>query len=354
AHLVEHLALEGSYDEGGQALLDDVRRAGARLNAHTSPGRTQYELDAPAAAFLPLAERLVKIVTSPAWERAPILAERGVIETEATYHGSEGLLSLVDRAVFPAPLQAGPLAGTAESRSALEIEDAARFFAARYVPSNVTFVFAGAVRMEDARGAVERTFRIPPLLPGEAAAVPQEPPSLPGQQKVTGGITATMLGYLLDPQDRAACESVAALAELRLVMQLQVEGPMLPGVSVTCPVLRGNPFIVAAAYTSTFDAGDLPAALEEALAGVGKVPPTAAERAAVDARLDRAQRRMLADPELLAERAAALVADRGDTRPLAARLARAPLPDASALRRIAGRSFGKSRRILVYVSPLQQ
>jgi len=130
AHLVEHLALRGSYDEDGRTFADDVRRAGARLNAHTTPDLTKFELDAPADAFPALAERLLKIVTSPAWERAPIQAERGVIETEAEYHATEGLLSLVDRAVFPSPLQAGPLAGTSDSRGALDAGDVARFFAA--------------------------------------------------------------------------------------------------------------------------------------------------------------------------------------------------------------------------------
>lgn len=354
AHLVEHLALEGSYDEAGQAFLDDARRAGALVNAHTYPSRTQYELDAPAAAFGALAERLVKIVTSPAWERAPVESERRVIETEAGYHESEGLLSLVDRAVFPAPLQAGPLAGTAESRSALALDDAVRFFASRYAPSSVTFVFAGAVRLEEARALVERAFRIPPALPSEASPPAGEPPSLPLQQKITGGLTATMLGYALDPRDRGACEAVAALVELRLSQDLQVEGPLLPGVFVLCPVLRGNPLILAAVYTSTFDAGDLPAALDAAFAAVGRTPPTAAERAVVDARLDREQRRMLSRPAALAERAAALVADAGDPRPLAVRLARSPLPDAPALARLARRSFAREHRVLVHVSPLQQ
>jgi len=129
---------------------------------------------------------------------------------------------------------------------------------------------------------------------------------------------------------------------------------MVPAVFITCPVLRGNPFIVAAVYTTTFDAGDLPVALDEAFAAIAKEPPSAAERAAVDSRLDREERRMLSDPELLAERAAALVADRADARPLAERLPRSPLPDASALRRMGERSFAKDRRILVHVSPLQQ
>jgi hypothetical protein len=123
---------------------------------------------------------------------------------------------------------------------------------------------------------------------------------------------------------------------------------------VSCAVLRGTPFLVAALYTARLDAGDLPRALEQAFAGLGAAPPTSAERAAVGARLERQQRRMLADPALLAERVAALVADRSDPRPLGARVAMTPLPDGAALARLARRSLTADRRVLLHVSPLER
>jgi hypothetical protein len=63
---------------------------------------------------------------------------------------------------------------------------------------------------------------------------------------------------------------------------------------------------------------------------------------------------MLADPALLAERVAELVADRGDPRPLGARVALSPLPDGTALARLACRSLTKDRRVLLHVSPLER
>lgn len=354
AHLVEHLALRGTYEEDGSALEADARRAGARLNAHTTPDLTKFELDAPNDAFAGLAERLLAMVTSPAWERALIERERGIIETEAEYHVFEGLLSLVDLAVFPSPTQTGPLAGTSESRASLDVDDVAQFYATRYAPSAITVVFVGPIRSDEARAVVERAFRIPPVLPGEAPAPPDEAPVVPLQQRVPGGITVTLLGYLLDRTDLGACEPVAALLELRLALALQVGGPMVPGVSVRCHTLRGNPFVVAAVYTTTFDAGDLPNEVAAAFESLPSLPPTAAERAAVNGRLARRERSMLADPELLAERVAALVAFRGDPRPLSDRVGHAPLPDAAALRRFAARSLAKERRILINVSPLHE
>jgi predicted Zn-dependent peptidase len=354
AHLVEHLVMKGSYDEDGTAFDDDARRAGATVNAHTRADLTKVELDAPAAAFPRLAERLVRMVTSPAWELASVSAELGVLETEARYHGSEGTLSLVDRAVFPAPDQPGPLAGTRSSRSGLDADDAARFFSTRWIPSSMAIVFAGPLRLDEARAMVERSFRIPPALPSEAPPPAEDEPLLGHEQKIPGGVNLTLVGYALRPEDVAACEAVAALVELRLALALQAEGPLLLGIAVGCPVLRGQPFVVATAYGTTLDVGDLPASLDGALRGLGTSPPTAAERAAVDARLDAQDRRLLSQPDLVAERVAGLLAFRGDPRPLAARLLQPRLPSAAELGRLVARSLAPGRRIVVNVSPTYQ
>lgn len=353
AHLVEHLALGRSHDEDGRALFDDARQAGAELNAHTTPDLTKFELDAPAVAFPALAERLVRLVTDPAWNLARIERERGVLETEADYHDTEGLLTLVDWALFPAPVQGGPLAGTNDSRARLEIGDVEQFFAARYQPCDMSLVFTGAVRSAEVRALVERSFRIPPALPLERTARAAEVPNLPREQKLVGGVTVTLLGYALDPADRSPCDAIAALAQLRLAMKLQVEGPMVPAVSVTCPRLRGTALVLAAVYTTRLDAGDLPATVGTVLAELATRAPTAAERRAVDLRLAARARRVAEDPALLAERLAELVADPGDPRALAARLHPAPLPDPAALARTVSRSFVPQRRFLVHVTPTE-
>jgi zinc protease len=353
AHLVEHLALERSRDVDGRTFENDVRRAGGRLNAHTTPDLTKFELDAPAAAFPALAERLVRLVTSPAWELARLERERGILETEADFYGTQGLLTLVDWALFPAPVQGGPLEGTKASRGRLELSDVEAFFATRYQPSNMTIVFTGAVDPAQARALVERSFRIPPALAEERVAPAAETPNLPREQKIQGGVTVTLLGFALDPADRGSCEAIATLAELRLMMQLQVAGPMVPAVSVGCPDLRGTPLILAAVYTTRLDAGDLPALVGNVFAQLARTPPTAGERRVVDLRLAAQARHLAAHPDLLAERLAALVADRSDPRPLPARLHPAPLPGPGALGQTVARSFTPQRRFLVHVTPTE-
>lgn len=353
AHLVEHLLFGRNRDEDGRSLGDDVKRAGGTLNAHTTPDLTKFELDAPAAAFPALAERLLSLVTDPAWELANIGRERGVLETEADYYGTGGLITLVDWALFPAPAQGGPLEGTAASRYRVEAADVERFFVLHYQPSNMTAVFTGAVAPAAARALVERSIRVPPSLPDERVAAPADTPVLPREQKLQAGVTVTLLGFALDPADRGTCNAIAALAELRLMLQLQVNGPMVSSVSVGCPHLRGNPLILAAVYTSRLDAGDLPAAVGGVFARLASNPPSAAERRAVDLRLAAQTRAVDGDPTRLAERLAELVADRSDPRALAARLHADPLPDARTLARTVGRSFSPQRRFLVHVTPTE-
>lgn len=353
AHLVEHLALGGSHDVGGRAFMDEARGAGATVNAHTYPERITFELDAPADRFDALAARFLRLVTSPAWEDAMIASERGIIETEAAYHATEGLLSLVDLAVFPAPAQGGPLIGTEESRSRLDMEDVAAFFARNMVPANISVVVTGATTPARSRALVEEAFRIPPARPGEAGALPREPPSLPVEQKLQAGVVVTMAGYLLDPGDRALCPAVASLLDLRLKLAVQLANERVSAVSVGCHRLRGNDFLIAFAFTSTLDTGDLPQRMQRAITGLGAELPTARERQLIDGRLSREFQRALGDPAALADRVSVVAAERIGPRTDLAGLRAAPLPAATRLGALVRRSFTEERRVLLSITPMQ-
>jgi predicted Zn-dependent peptidase len=353
AHLVEHLAFAGSHDVEGRAFFDEARAAGARVNAHTYPERITFELDAPAAKLDALGARFLALVTSPAWKDAPIGRERGVIDTEATYHSAEGLLSLVDMAIFPASRQGAPIIGTSESRAQLEPADAAAFFSRHMVPSNMTVVLAGAVTPEQARALVDRAFRIPPARAGEGASLPVDVPTLPMEQKVPAGLIVTLLGYELDPADRPLCRAVSTLLELRLKLGLQLAKERVSEVSVGCHRLRGHDFLVAFAYSNTLDVGYLPQRLQAVIGGLATSPPSAEERSIVQGRLARQLARAQADPVEAAGRVAALAAERaGQDLDLSA-LRAAPLPGAGRLGELVRRSFAPARQVLLNLSPAQ-
>ena len=355
AHLVEHLLFHGSYDVNGRSFQAEARRAGALVNAHTTYESTKYELDAPASAFLPLARQFMQMLSSPAWDRANLVRERGVVDTENAYHdGGAGLMALVDDALFPAPTQGGPLIGTGASRSGILGTNAIRFFEEHYTARNSTLVFTGAVSAADARTLAQSTFRIPPALPEERPRPLADAPSLPAEQKIPAYVTATVFGYGLDARDAASCPAVAELIQLRLMMAVQLSGPMLPAVEVECQRLRGSPFVLAFTYSRQLDSGDLPTVLRGVFRSLERQSPSAAERKLVDARQRSLQAQLQSRSDSLAESIAYQAAQprqsgATDVSPLSP----GPLPSAVALTQLVRRSFVPDQRVLLHLSPLQ-
>lgn len=353
AHLMEHLALRGSHDVDGRAFMDEARAAGAIVNAHTFPERMTFELDAPADRIDALGARFLALVTSPAWQDANLERERGIIETEAAYHSAEGLLSLVDLAVFPSPQQGGPLAGTSESRADLRASDAIAFFERSLVPRNLTVILTGAVRPAQGRELVERAFRIPPPPEGEGSTLPRERPQLPVTQKMFAGVFVEMLGYLLDPLDRELCAPVAALLELRLALAIQGSNQRVSSVSVDCQRLRGNDFLIAHAFTTTLGASELPQTMAGVFSELGTNPPAVSERLLIDGRLARQAQRLHSDPSELAERLSLFAAERQGPRTELGRLRPPGVPTAARLAEFVRRSLAEDRKVLLSISPMQ-
>jgi hypothetical protein len=353
AHLVEHLIFEGDDGAAAASFRDAARAAGAVLNAHTSSAWTRFELDLPARHFESLAPRWLGLVTNPVWDQGSVGRARGVLDTEAEYHAAGGLLDLLDRAVFPAPVQAGTLLGTKDSRSRLTSDGARDFFSRHYRPDLTTLVVTGPVTVAQARALVAGAYAIPPE-PSLPAGRPRECPTLPLQERLQAGVTLTMLGYQLDPADRPVCGEVAALLELRLRMAVQLAGPRVSEVSVQCPTLRGHGFLLAMAFTSTLDAGDLPARLQAAVQSLATRPPDLGERSLVDTRLARLRGQLATDGPALADRlsetAAAHSGERGSE--LGTALPHA-LPPGARIAELARRSCAAERRVLLSLSPMQ-
>jgi zinc protease len=353
AHLVEHLVFEGDDGQAATSFRDAARAAGAVLNAHTSSSWTRFEMDLPSGAFEVIAPRWLRLVTNPAWDQASVGRARGVLTTEAEYHAEEGLLELFDRAVFPSPVQAGSLVGSRDSRERLTEDMARVFFSRHYRPDRTIIVVTGAATVSQARSLVADGYAIPPA-PPEPAGPAQERPNVPLQERLQAGLTLTMLGYQLEPVDRRVCGDVAALLELRLRLTVQLAGPRVSEVSVRCPTLRGQGFLLAMAFTSTLDADDLPVQLQAAVRGLATRPADANERALVDSRLARLRGRLVADGPALADRLSELAAENPGRRAseLMAALPQA-LPPAGRIAELVQRSCTADRRVMLSFSPMQ-
>jgi hypothetical protein len=344
AHMLEHVLLRGP---SGRELLRDARAARGSMNAFTTGAWTMFVLDAPSDRFSTLAERALKLVTSPDFLFSGLAGERALVDQEASFRGASAEVSLLDAALFPSPEQTGPLIGTAESRGDFRTDDVRRYFQEHYVPPLTTIVLTGAVTLEDGVALVERGYLVPPV--AAPAARPPDSLNLPVEQHVPSWATLVAQGYVIDPRDREVCESLAALLEFRLTLAVREAGPRVPQVGASCHRLRGRDLLVALAYTSTFDVPDLPDRVSDVFQSLARSLPGAAERALVDRRLSRRKERVSADPAALAD-VIALHAGAFGEEGLAS-LHPAGLPGAQRLQEVVSRSLVAERRFQLDFSP---
>jgi predicted Zn-dependent peptidase len=346
AHLLEHLVLQAEM--GPDGLGNAVRAAGGEINGATAQEVTVFSLDAPSAAFAPLAERLLRAITNPPLQRADVVREQQVVLTESEYHGRDGgTLGFVEAALFPE----SSILGSRGTRADIHRDDLVSFYVKHYVTSNTSVVVVGDVTPESARALVQRAVLLPPALETEKV-VPRAPvPSLPRIEKVRAPITAAVMGYQIGPEDRHACHALAELLELRLLMTLRVREPLLSRVEADCVTLRGSTFFLVFAFTRTLDAADLPDRLGRAFAELTERPATFREVSLLAQRAERLQRSLLGDPAGLAERAAVELGQ-----PVAATdLGFLGHHQASpaVVRRFAQRNFTEDRKVFLYFSPFE-
>lgn len=353
AHLLEHLVFHGTYDITEQQLFDEARRAGAYLNAFTSPDYTYYVLDAPAARFPELAARYVQTITDPALTMADIERERGVVATERMLRPEVGLLWIADQLLFPGVTRGATVIGTSQSREHVTIPDLVRFYAENYVPSNTSVIIVGDIGLDQARALLEENSRLPPDGAEQARAARRGDANIPIQEKTIAAYPVTMFGYDLSGTRLETCRELASLLDLRLAMAVQVERPLASSVHALCTRLREHDFLIATAASHSYEGGALPAVLAHTFAEVARRGPTSREKQLIRSRFKHLLEVQLRSPRDLAD---ALVPEAATApRPAVARtfdaVFRVPELDGATLARAARSAFRDDRRLLIHMSP---
>ncbi|WNG17269.1 M16 family metallopeptidase [Cystobacter fuscus] len=288
AHLLEHVIFHGTYDVRGENFQLAVKAAGGELNGFTSAHSTTYVLQAPAESFLPLADQLVRIVTSPKLDPRQMQREVEIIRTESQDFGQgPGFHENLEDSLF-AGTGSRSILGTQQTLNGISRKDLADFYTRHYTPANTSIVITGGVKREEVLGMLERAVRLPPSLPGESPLTPVTPPLLPIEQSTRAVFSLIAYGYHVAPKDKGACARVAALLELRLTRSLHVEEPVTMGMQVRCMSLRGNTFLMALAASESLNASTLPERMQLAFERLGSEPPTAAEEKLMDRHVQRA------------------------------------------------------------------
>lgn len=352
AHMLEHLLFHGSEKVDEDTVWRTARSVGAELNAYTSADHVRYVLDAPSLRFASVARMFISVLTSPALHRADVGRERQVISVERMLRGDLWLSMYVDALLFPGVSETMPIIGAQATRERITTDDLVRAYATYYTPSNTSFVFVGAITVEEARALVLGASGALPSLAEPPPPQPKAELSLPVQEYAPAPFTATIVGYEVN-QRSDTCDDLARLLELRLLRAER--GTALAELSATCFDVRGHELLVASASSSTFEGANLTELLARTARGLASQRMRDDERKLILRRARGQRAMMMGQSATLAD----ALADR-------ARLARGPgeltraqaaleLPrlDAASMARLAETYVRADREVRIELTPFK-
>ncbi len=172
SHFLEHLLFNGTTTRSQRQLYDDTDRLGAYNNATTREDHTLFTLlvaKERAEEGLAIQADMLFRSTIPAEnlekERKIVLEELARDRSNPSYDIEASFRALA----FSGTPIARPVLGIEASLAAITREQVLAYYAARYVPSNMTLVVMGDLEVPDMLEAVKRTF-------GAAGGGPAPPP----------------------------------------------------------------------------------------------------------------------------------------------------------------------------------
>lgn len=181
SHILEHMLFKGTDSRPPGAIASEVQNLGGYINAYTSFDRTVYWIDVPAdgasAAVAILADAMVN-ATLPedeyTKEQEVIRREFAMGFDDPNRQGSELMLKTV---FSESPLR-HPVIGYLDVYNKLTREDVLRYYRARYVPNNLTFVVTGDVDAAKIHDELGKLFETQPRRALDPVYVATEPVQL--------------------------------------------------------------------------------------------------------------------------------------------------------------------------------
>ncbi|MGA7990352.1 MAG: pitrilysin family protein, partial [Thermoanaerobaculia bacterium] len=172
-HFLEHLLFKRTRRRSGAAVARITDRLGGDCDAYTTKECVAFHARVPAARAAEAVELLLDLTAAPAFTRADVEVERGVILeeiTEATDAPDDLLHDTIVRAVWPRHDLGAPIFGTREAVARLTRTQLARRFHSIFRPERTLVVAAGALdagRLTELleRGRARRTSALPAPLP---------------------------------------------------------------------------------------------------------------------------------------------------------------------------------------------
>src|SRR4051812_21100261 len=181
SHILEHMLFKGTKTNPANAIAQKVQDVGGYINAYTSFDRTVFWIDAPkdgvTVAIDVLADAMMNS-TLPAEEYAK---EQEVIRREFAM-GMDDPDRMAGQLLFATAYQRHPyrlpVIGLLDIFNQLTRDDVLRYYRARYVPNNLTFIVVGDVNPDAVYKQLGDFFLNHPAQSLRPVFIPNEPPQL--------------------------------------------------------------------------------------------------------------------------------------------------------------------------------
>lgn len=181
SHILEHMLFKGTKTRPANAIAQKIQDVGGYINAYTSFDRTVFWIDVPkdgTSVALDMLSDAMMNSTLPAEEYAK---EQEVIRREFAM-GMDDPDRMAGQLLFATAFQRHPyrlpVIGLMDVYNQLTRDQVMKYYQARYVPNNLTFIIVGDVEAEAVYRQLGDFFKDHPAKSLQPLFIPSEPPQL--------------------------------------------------------------------------------------------------------------------------------------------------------------------------------
>jgi zinc protease len=181
SHILEHMLFKGTDSRPPGAIASEVQNLGGYINAYTSFDRTVFWIDVPADGASAAVAILADATMNATLPEAEYTKEQEVIRREFAMgfdDPNRQSSELMLKTVFTESPFRHPVIGYLDVYNKLTREDVLRYYKARYVPNNLTFVVTGDVDANKIHDELGKLFETQPRRALEPIYIANEPGQL--------------------------------------------------------------------------------------------------------------------------------------------------------------------------------
>ena len=181
SHILEHMLFKGTKTRAASEIAQAIQDVGGYINAYTSFDRTVYWIDLPKAGVPVALDVLSDAMMNSTLPPEEYAKEQEVIRREFAM-GTDDPDRMMGQLLFATAYQRHPyrlpVIGLLDVFDQLTQEDVMRYYKARYVPNNLTFVVVGDIDADAVHEQLIALFKNYPAKSLKPLYIPSEPSQL--------------------------------------------------------------------------------------------------------------------------------------------------------------------------------